>query len=342
MPPKLADFLSSVGMMIIGVGLLFFSSVTFTSKPVQSFVKELPVSQVAPFRAGGDIQSATLPVSRPAVPIAKASVEYVATMTAKVAIAVDDISNTVLFKNNATEVRSLASITKLMSALVLVDLPINWASSTVISEEDTDTFSHHVYLGESYKLDDLWNVALVGSSNSAIKALVRAAGLTEEEFVDKMNHKARNLGLFSLRFTDPTGLDSRNMGTGLDVLKLLKFALKEPRISEALQISEYYGSPLNKKSKHRVWNTNWLLTNWIPNTFDKDVLVGKTGFIDQSGYNFVVRIPGPGSHAVRVVILGAVSNEARFIEARDLAEWVFENYLWPDDENYSQAAVQTN
>jgi D-alanyl-D-alanine endopeptidase (penicillin-binding protein 7) len=246
---------------------------------------------------------------------------------------VDDQTNAVLFKKNPDEVRSLASITKLMSTLVLSELPLSMDSSTVITEDDYDPFSHHIEVGQTYTLDELWKIALVGSSNSAIRTLVRASGFNEADFALKMNEKAKALGLNTLRFVEPTGLDSRNMGTAPDVLRLLKFALKEDKISDALHLPEYYVT--KAKKKQHVWSTNWLLTNWVPNKFDKDVLVGKTGYIDLSGYNFVARIPGPKNHVLRVVVLGAATNEARFSEARDLAEWVFENYSWPDDENYN-------
>lgn len=333
MSQKVIDFLSSVGIMVFGVGLLFFSSVTLTSNPVHNFVSNLPTSNVRPFaEVGGDV-AAVLPSSRPAIPLLRTSTEYNLPVTAESAAVVDDQTNVILFKKNASEIRSLASITKLMSALVLTDLPLSWSSSTIVTEEDSDPFSHHFVTGETYKIEDLWKVALIGSSNSAVRSLVRATGLTEQEFVEKMNQKAEALGLNSLRFVEPTGLDSRNMGNAVDVLKLLKAALKNDRITEALSMPEYYFVE-GKKRKH-VWTTNWLLTNWIPNSFDKDVLSGKTGFIDQSGYNFVGRIPGQNNHVLRVVILGAATNEARFAEARDMSEWVFANHVWPDEAEYA-------
>lgn len=333
MSRKFIDFLSSVGIMVFGVGLLFFCSLTLTAKPAQNFVSQLPLSSVKPFvQAGGDVNVPEFPLSRPRIPLSKAKAEFSGELTAISALVVDDESNAVLFSKNHTEIRPLASITKLMSLLVISDFNLPMSSTTVITEEDSDPFSHHFVVGEKYKLEDLWKVALIGSSNSAVRSLVRATGLTEEQFAKKMNEKARVFGLYSLQFVEPTGLDSRNMGHSTDVLKLLKFSLKNEKISEALHTSEYF--IVGAKKKQHVWSTNWLLTNWIPNEFDKDILVGKTGFIDQSGYNFVARIPGPKNNVVRAVVLGASSNEARFTEAKKIAEWVFQNYVWPDDEGY--------
>jgi D-alanyl-D-alanine endopeptidase (penicillin-binding protein 7) len=341
MQQRMTDFLSTVGVTVLGVGLVFLGSVTVTGKKINTFVNDqLPVVPMREVVEGGDSIPAVLPVSRPRVPVLKnKDTQFGGVLTAAVAIVVDDQSNTILYKKNPEEIRSLASITKLMSALVLTDLPINWSSSTIVSDEDADPSSHHIDVGERYTFENLWKIALVGSSNSAIRTLVRSAGFTDEQFADLMNRKAEALGLNSLRFVEPTGLDSRNMGSAADILRLLKAALKVDHIAEALHTSEYFAEPLNKKTKHQVWSTNWLLTNWVPNTFDKDVLVGKTGFIDQSGYNFVVRVPGPKSHVVRVVVLGAATNEARFSEARDLAKWVFDNYAWPDDEGYDAVSL---
>ncbi|MEK7624838.1 MAG: hypothetical protein AAB467_00635, partial [Patescibacteria group bacterium] len=138
---------------------------------------------------------------------------------------------------------------------------------------------------------------------------------------------------------EPSGLDSRNMGKAGDVLRLLKISLQADRISEALRQPDYFATPQNGKKSHQVWSTDWLLTNWIPNNFNKEILAGKTGFIEESGYNFVVRVPGSGSHIIRVVILGAATNEARFIEARDLSEWIFANFVWPEDDEYHSLAA---
>ncbi len=339
MSQKIIDFLSSVGIMIFGVAMLFFSSITLTAKPVQNFVSQLPTPSIRPF-AEEEYQAPALPVSRPLLPMLRGKDQtYSATMTAKTAMVVDDETNTVLFKSNAEEVRSLASMSKLMSALVLNDLIVNWTTTTVITDEDADPSSHHLFVGERYTLEELWRIALVGSSNSAIHALVRSTGFSEEEFALKMNEKARVLGLGSLHFVEPTGLDSRNMGRAVDILRLLKMALQVDRIALALRLPEYYADPLNKTNRHQIWNTNWLLTNWIPNTFDKDFLVGKTGYIDQSGYNFVVRVSRKTSHTIRVIVLGASSNEARFTEARDLAEWTFANFVWPEDADYHKLAA---
>lgn len=333
MTKKVFDFFSSFGMMLAGVCLLFVCSVSFYST---NNIK-LPQSGERNW-LGGDIEQHILPVSHPAVPLSKNGSEFKDNLTAVAALVVDDRTDTVLWEKNSEEIRSLASITKLMSALVLIDLPIRWNTTTEVTTDDDLGSSHAIQAGDKLTANELWQVALIGSSNSAINALVRVSGLSEEEFVKKMNEKAKNLRLSSLKFSDPTGLDKGNRGNAKDIIRLLKIALQQDKIYSTLQVGEYYAKPLNLKKQRRVWSTNWLLTGWIPNRFKTAQIVGKTGYIGDSGYNFVVRLEDKEKRAVRVLILGASSNETRFSEARDLAEWAFENYLWPGDEGYKELA----
>ncbi|MDO8499792.1 MAG: serine hydrolase [bacterium] len=336
---KLLDWFSSYGLMVLGVILIFSATVSFKTGhyPVLKF-SEIVVgaSNSRMSVVGGDTEIKTLPVSHPIIPLAKDGSEFTGKLSAQAALVLDDSTDTVLYNFNSEIPRPLASITKLMSMLVLSDLPIRWASTTVVLEDDCDSSSHHIVPGEKYTLDDLWHIALIGSSNSAVRVLVRASGLTQESFVALMNKKAAALGLTSAKFTDPTGLDAGNMANALDTAKLLRESLKNKKIAEATRIGEYYARPLDSKKPKRIWSTDWLLTNWIPNKFAKDCIAGKTGYIVDSGYNFAVWLKDDAGHTVRVVILGANSNESRFSEARDLAMWAFEHYSWQGDVGYDR------
>lgn len=330
------DFLSSFGIMAGGVILLGVGSVTLTARPVQNFVAQLPTSRLRPAVVGGDVTPAALPVSRPRLPMVKDNATYEHAGTASAVLVVDDKTNTVLFKKHSDEVRPLASVTKLMSALVLSELPIQWSSTTLIAQEDSDGSSHQVAIGEEFALDDLWEIALVGSSNSAIEALVRNSGLTNEAFVARMNEKAKELNFFSMHFVEPTGLDKQNVAHALDASRLLKEALQVEKIYTALQTPGVAVKPVNKEKRRQVWSTNWLLTKWVPNNYEPERIVGKTGYIEDSGYNVVVRFTDKKQRGIRVVILGAASNEARFMEAKDVADWVFAHYVWPEEEGYEE------
>jgi len=332
-PQKFQDFFFSFGLMFIGLVLLFVFSLTVENGkestglfPKSSTRQE--ISAVSP-----DVK---FPESKPVFPLSKGDGVFLTTNTAASLLALDVQTDKILFDKNSQEIRPLASITKLMAAMVMLDLPIDWNTSTQIKNDDCDSSSHQLIAGDVLKLSDLWNVALVGSANSAIKALVRNSGLSEEEFVNLMNKKAQDLNLKSLRFTEPTGLDAGNNGSAQEVAFLLKEALKSEKILKTLQIGEYYTKPLGKEKPRRIYSTNWLLTDWIPNNFDAKCIVGKTGFINDSGYNFVVRLADDSNHQIIVVVLGASNNEARFSQARDLGGWIFQHYLWPDEDGYKQ------
>jgi D-alanyl-D-alanine endopeptidase (penicillin-binding protein 7) len=321
--------------MSLGVFLLFIGSVFFTTNQNNRYHPFPAAGPRSGAGVGGDLSFTALPAARPTVPLSKSTTTtFTPTLTAQAALAVDDVSNVVLYTKNAEAVRPLASITKLMTALVLLDLPVSWTSTTIITQGDWDGESHLVNVGEKYALEDLWHVALIGSSNSAISALVRNSTVSSTQFVVLMNKKAEELHLASASFVEPTGLDSGNVANAVDTAALLKEALRRDKIFKALSTGEYYAKPLSEAKQRRIWSTDWLLTNWIPNTFKVENIVGKTGFINDSLYNFAVRLTDERGHSVRVVIMGAASNEARFTEARDVAEGVFERYLWPTDAGY--------
>ncbi len=336
MSRKTTDFIFSFSIMVVGVGLLFFGSITLgkVPQPIRAVTFQFPAAGVRAAESGGEVMLPTLPVSRPRSPKLIDAEGYAGTLTAATAVVLDDETNDVLFRKNERDTRPLASITKLMSALVLNDLPIDWATTTVITEDDADTSSHHLNVGEKFTLDDLWHAALIGSSNSAVNALVRESGITETEFVERMNTKAAALRLPSLHFVEPTGLDDGNVGNAVDVARLLREAIKVDKIYQTLHIGDFEISPIGKIEKRRVWSTDRLLTNWVPSDFGRDNIVGKTGYITTSGYNFVVRLRLTPDKAVRVAVLGATTSDGRFSEARDLAKWAFNHFAWPGDNKY--------
>lgn len=340
---KIIDFLSSVGMMILGVILLLICSVSiqknirlayphirFPVLPVWFRLSHIPTSTPS---------ETSLPPSKPLIPLKKDDVEFTGVLSADAVFVVDDKTNTVLWSRNSTEIRPLASITKLVSILVLNDLSLDFSTTTVIQAADSDGTGSQVRVGEKYRLDNLWDASLIGSSNIAIRSLVRASGLSSEEFVGLMNKKVRELDLPTMQFTEPTGLSAQNIGSAEDVARLLQVALEDKHIAETLLKVDYVLNPLDRPVR-KVWSTNMLLTNWVSNNFGNTQAIGKTGHIEDSGYNFVVRLSQSDQRVIRVVILGADANELRFSEARDIGEWVFSHYVWPGEEEYQTIAAE--
>jgi len=338
MRQKILDFIFSYGLMGLGVLFIFIASASIKTGnfPILKF----PASgqRAAMAETGGDNAPVNLPSSKPIIPLPKDKTEFNGKLSAAAAYVVDDVTDTVLYEKNADVVRPLASITKLMSVLVLADLPVQWTTTTIIQAEDCEDSSKQIVAGEKFTLDDLWNIALIASSNSAVNALVRSSGFNQEQFALLMNRKAKDLKLLSANFVEPTGLDAGNVASARDVALLLKESVRFSKICKAMHTAEYYAHPVDQQKALRVWTTNWLLTNWVPNEFKVGDIAGKTGYIADSGYNFTVRLTNANGHSIRVVVLGTVSNEARFTEARDLAHWTFNHYLWPEDAGYDKLA----
>jgi len=324
---KLDRFRSILAASLVFFGLLFFA--IYKNQKVYNEIVSFPetvktVSNIINQKLARKHTVVVAP-QNPKFPVLSGSALDVDKFSAKSIIAKDQKTGVVLFKKNEYEKRPTASITKLMSALVILEKNPSWASSTRVTAEDLiDT---HMYAGDTYTLEDLWNSALVGSSNKAIVTLSEAVGWSKEEFIARMNQKAKELGMSDSVFVDPSGLDPNNVSTASDLAILINEALKSEKIKKTVLMKEYTIYSKERKQKHHMWSTDWLLLGWITNDF-ADFRGGKTGFITLSGYNFVMQTADAGGHVINVVVLGADTNEARFSEARDVAEWVWGNYKW--------------
>ncbi|GEM_PF-364510 len=278
---------------------------------------------------GGDIMIAPPAQAVPELPELIGELPAPELFTAERMLVKDKETGTILYGKKEYEQWPIASITKLMSALVLLEYSPTWSSSTVVIGEDW--LDVHMYKGDTYTFEQIWNAALIASSNKAVKTFVHALDIPEEVFVARMNEKAKELGMTDTVFFETSGLDQRNVSTASDIVLLLQAALEEEKIQKTLLTREYRLYSKERKKGHHMWNTNWLLLGWIPNTFPK-INGGKTGFIEAAQYNLVIEIEDEKGRVLDVVILGAESNESRFTEARDVAEAVLKQYRWPKDE----------
>jgi len=241
------------------------------------------------------------------------------------AIAKDKETGTALFVYKEYTQHSIASITKLMTALVLLEHNLDFTTSThVISDNIPDT---HMYAGDTYTIEELWQAMLVASSNKAAMTLVDMTGLSREAFVARMNELGSELGMTETQFADPTGIDPKNSSSASDLTILLSEVLDHDIIVDVLLQTEHTLYSKERDKEHHMWNTDWLLLGWVPHKF-VDFRGGKTGFIPSSGYNFVMEVGNKLGNIIDVVVLGTDNNEARFVEARDIANWVFDNYTW--------------
>ncbi len=314
-------------LIIGGIGGAGFAYVSYSPDSLAKEVEKnvaVEVTDVPAEEGAGDI--VVEPPIEPVVSIPDLQGELppLDNFGAKSFIVKDNASGAVLFGKEPYALRPIASITKLMSALVLREHDIDWASTTqVVSDDVVDT---HMYAGDTYTLEDLWRAGLAASSNKAILTLADATGWSRDIFVERMNQKANELGMMDTHFIEPTGLDAENSSTASDIVLLLHEALRDEKISSALLRKDHSLYSAERKKKHNMWNTNWLLLDWIPHDFE--IHGGKTGFIDASGYNFSTQISDAEDRLLDVVVLGATNHEARFTEARDIANAVLKAYSW--------------
>jgi serine-type D-Ala-D-Ala endopeptidase (penicillin-binding protein 7) len=236
---------------------------------------------------------------------------------------VEDASGQVLFQKNPERVYSIASLTKLISAMVLLDTSPDWDRVVEIIPEDVRRSSRsHIRSREQIRVRDLMHASLMSSDNVATKALARSCGIDAHEFVRRMNVKADSLGLTGAHFVEPTGLSEQNVATAQAVAKLLKAAAGNEIVSTIMQKEQY--TFVSNRKVHRLVNTNRLLrSKWR-------VTAGKTGFIRESGYCLATNIQSPSGTEITAVLLGAPSNALRFAEARRILDWTIRFALHRD------------
>jgi serine-type D-Ala-D-Ala endopeptidase (penicillin-binding protein 7) len=246
-----------------------------------------------------------------------ASGELVPDVHAAAAIIYNPDTNEVLFEENSLDQRSIASITKVMTATVFLETTPDLSQVVTIARSDVYRASTtYLRANDKLSLGDLLHLLLIPSDNAAARALARVSPHGSEGFVRRMNEKAAELGLQSTHYADPSGLLSDNVSSAYDMARLITLASGDERISNTMRMSEYTVHAARRDITIR--NTNHLLGR-----DDIDVMGAKTGFITKSGYCLatLLRLPD-GGQQVAFVILGARSNAGRFMETQNLITWL--------------------
>lgn len=234
----------------------------------------------------------------------------------------DRSSGTVLWQKEANVVMPIASLTKLMTAIVVLEQGPNWEQPHVMRRDENDRGGAklHVAEGDSVRQIDLFYASLVGSANNATLALARSTGLSDEAFVAEMNRKAKALGLTHTRFVDPTGLDPLNVSNARELAILARAAFRLPEIADATTRLNHELRSVARDEYHHLQTTNELLK-----AGDLSLTGSKTGYLDEAGYCLISQVE-LGSRELIVVLLGAKSHLQRFQETRELLGWASENF----------------
>lgn len=243
-------------------------------------------------------------------------------LEAKAAALFDVRSGRFLFSKNVNQRLPVASITKLMSAVViLANLNLNDVFTVPAEDINVDGKGADFYKNEELRGTDLFKIMLIKSSNDAALTFATAAREAGIDFIAKMNEKAQSLGMTNTKFADPAGLnDQDTFSTASDLVKLVHHAAGYDLISQALRTKSAIVTSIDGKTAHNLVNTNRLIGQ-IPN-----VIMGKTGYTDSALYTMVLEVGvNGGRDTIISVILG--SND-RFAETKKLIQWGEAAHRW--------------
>jgi len=234
-----------------------------------------------------------------------------------VALVLDASSGEAILAKNAETVLPIASITKLMTAMVLLDGNLNLAQRVAVSDEDQDALKgtrSRLRPGAVMTRDELLLLALMASENRAAAALARTYPGGTESFVRAMNAKAQVLGMQDTRFSDPTGLSSANVSSAQDLARLVTAAHEYPVIR---QYSTRDHATVYARGRPLAFrNTNGLVRS------DKwDIGLSKTGFISEAGRCLVMHVR-VASRDLVVVLLDSWGRYSRIGDANRIRKWL--------------------
>jgi D-alanyl-D-alanine endopeptidase (penicillin-binding protein 7) len=237
------------------------------------------------------------------------------------AVAYDVDQEKIIFSKHANTILPMASITKLMTGIIVLDSDVSMSQEVKISTDDIDSIRNsysRLRVGQTFTRKNLLLMALMSSENRAASALGRTTFNSRAEFISKMNEKAASLGMTNTKFYDTTGLDQRNVSTPLDLLKLVKAAYQYKEIRNYsttagadILLGDYYHHYINSDSLVRGHNM--------------EILLSKTGFINESGHH-VVLYAKIKDHPVIIVLMDSASSRARAIDGIAIKHYLL-NYF---------------
>ena len=238
-------------------------------------------------------------------------------LNSSVALVVDQETNEVLFSKNHSAVLPIASLTKLMTGLVIADANLNMQEMITITQEDVDTYkgsSSRLAVGSTLSRGEMMHLALMSSENRAAHALGRTYPGGLSEFVRLMNKKASELGMSDTRYVEPTGLSSSNQSSARDLATLVSVAYERP-ILRSLSTSPSYEVDLGRRTLHYN-NSNGLIKNpaW-------DIGLQKTGYISEAGRCLVMQAKVAGRQLI-MVFLDSTGKLSRMQDAERVRRWV--------------------
>ena len=235
------------------------------------------------------------------------------------ALVMDINTGKTLYQKNPAQVRPIASLTKLMTALVVLDARQNLNQTLTIDQNDRDNIKHtysRVRFGTKVSRRDALHLALMSSENRMASALASHYPGGRSAFIRAMNNKARQLGMRNSRFYDSTGLSTRNVSTARDLAKLITAAYRQPLIRQFTQDT-------NKEMRFSTpaYSLMFNNTNPLVKNPDWDVRLSKTGYTDEAGRCLLMRAK-PDRQELAIVLLNSVGKRTPIGDANRIRKWL--------------------
>ena len=236
-----------------------------------------------------------------------------------VALVFDERDNEVIFQRNAQQVMPVASLSKLMTAMVILDAGLAMDEVITISKADKDRIRYsksRLRKGMKFRRDDLLLIALLASENRAALALARTYPGGTKQFVKAMNSKARALGLRKTHFSDPAGLGNDNVSTAKELMQIVKAASEYPVIRESTTQTRESIIDLHSSQEVKFGNTNRLvkLDSW-------PITLSKTGFTNDAG-NCLVMQTAINERPVIIVLLDSWGKLSKYGDSNRIKKWL--------------------
>lgn len=264
----------------------------------------------------------------------------------KAAILVDGDHGDVLYSHNGYEKMYPASITKVMTSLLVMeaiaggrlslDQEITASETAVILPEGSSTANPAIKAGEVLTVEELLYCDLVSSANEACNILAETVGGSISGFVDMMNAKAQELGMTGTHFANPNGLhDENHYTTAYDISIMARAAMEYETFRTIVSTTRHTIPATNVSGERNLYTTNALLDNWIYSGYIYSKAIGiKTGFTTPAGYCLVSAAVGNDGRTYYCVVLGAetvdngdgTKTRYSFVESKRLLEWAFDNF----------------
>lgn len=292
-------------------------AVVFKKRPVRKVRAVKARNQRVKASRGRQVVRITRPRARMHYRSATVHADSPAALESSAVLILDALTRAVLFQKNADNVMPIASLTKLMTALVVIEAKQDMDEVMAVTDEDIDRVKHttsRLRIGTQLTRSAMLHLALMSSENRAASALGRNYPGGARAFVAAMNAKAAALGMTRTRYVEPTGLSSANVSTAEDLAKLVVVAQRQPLIREYSTDHDHTIQQRGRVTPYRNSNRLVSSSNW-------DIDLQKTGYISEAGRCMVLHATIKGREVV-MVFLDAQGKYSRLGDANRVKAWL--------------------